>query len=394
MTDEARGVTLVFNGEIYNFQELRRELEALGHCFRTRSDTEVLLRGYLHWGPSCVRRLRGMFAFALWDQPNARLMLARDHFGKKPLYVYRDTERLLFASEVKAILAADDLHLSLDETAIGDYLRYRYVPAPHTLFRGVRKIMPGSYAIWENGRWQETRFYVPPYGTEPAALRDAVEDPVRAFAATLEEAVRIRMISDVPYGAFLSGGLDSSAIVALMSRHAERPVNTFSVGFREARYSELPYARLIAQQFRTNHTELVISADELMQYLPLLIYHSDAPVSEASNIPIYLMSREAAKSVKMVLTGEGSDELLGGYPKHSAERFVGLYQALVPEVMHRRLVEPALRRLPYRLRRIKIMAGAIGLRDPQERMPGWLSALPSAEMDRLLRLAPGRGRPR
>lgn len=390
MTDEAERATLVFNGEIYNFHELRAELLALGHRFQTRSDTEVLLQSYLRWGPECVLHLRGMFAFALWDRERRRLVLARDHFGKKPLYVYRDHDNLLFASEIKAILAAGDVTPKLDQASVADYLLYRYVPAPHTLFDGIRKVMPGSYAIWDNGRWEERRFYVPPYATEPPCRRNAVADPLKAFEATLDEAVRIRMISDVPYGAFLSGGLDSSAIVALMSRYSEHPVNTFSIGFREARYSELPYARMVVHQFRTNHSELVISADDLMQFLPLLIHHSDAPIAEASNIPIYLMSREAAKSVKMVLTGEGSDELLGGYPKHSVERFVGLYQALVPESLHRAVIHPALGMLPSRLNRIKIMVRAIGLRDPRQRMPGWLNALSPAERDGLLQRSSAR----
>jgi len=383
MAHEEAGVTLVFNGEIYNFDVLRRELEGLGHRFRTKSDTEVLLNAYIEWGPDCVRRLRGMFAFALWDKSRARLMLARDHFGKKPLYLYEDGAKLLFGSEVKALLAFGDVATSLDRASIADYLVYRYVPGPHTLFAGVRKLMPGSYALWENGRLSETRFYSPPYGAEPEAAAP-IDDPLAAFAETLDTAVRIRMVSDVPYGAFLSGGLDSSAIVALMSRHSSQPVNTFSVGFREARYSELAYARMIAQQFQTRHTELVVSADDLMQHLPTLIYHGDAPVAEASNIPIYLISKEAARSVKMVLTGEGSDELLGGYPKHSAERFAALYRAFVPGLLHRGVIEPLVRLLPYDCRRIKIMTATIGIGDAGERLPRWLGALTFDERDRLL----------
>jgi asparagine synthase (glutamine-hydrolysing) len=383
MSHDGAGVTLVFNGEIYNFDLLRRELEGRGHRFRTRSDTEVLLNAYVEWGPDCVRRLRGMFAFALWDKPRGRLMLARDHFGKKPLYIYQDGDKLLFGSEVKALLAFGDVATSLDRASIADYLVYRYVPGPHTLFAGIRKLMPGSYALWQDGRLSETRYYSPPYGAEPEAGAP-IGDPLAAFEETLDTAVRIRMVSDVPYGAFLSGGLDSSAIVALMTRHSSQPVNTFSVGFREARYSELPYARMIAQQFRTRHTELVVSADDLMQHLPTLIHHGDAPVAEASNIPIYLISKEAARSVKMVLTGEGSDELLGGYPKHSAERFAALYRSLVPAALHRLVIEPLVRLLPYDFRRVKIMMATVGIGDAGERLPRWLGALTFAERDRLL----------
>src|SRR5882724_6864640 len=304
MVHQSAGVPLIFNGEIYNFDLLRRELELRNHRFRTKSDTEVLLNAYVEWGPGCVGRLRGMFAFALWDHPRRRLMLARDHFGKKPLFLFQDARKILFGSEIKALLAFGDIPTSLDRASIADYFMYRYVPAPHTLFVGIHKLMPGSYVIWEGGQLTETSFYTPPYGTEP--INEApVDDPLAAFTGTLDAAVRMRMVSDVPYGAFLSGGLDSSAIVALMTRHSARSVNTFSVGFREAQYSELPYARMIAQKFSTHHVELVVSADDLMQHLPTLIDHSDAPVAEASNIPIYLISREAGRSVKMVLTGEG-----------------------------------------------------------------------------------------
>jgi asparagine synthase (glutamine-hydrolysing) len=382
ITHQSGGVTLVFNGEIYNFLELRRELEGKGHRFRTSSDTEVLLEAYVEWGPRCVERFRGMFVFALWDDKHQRLMLARDHFGKKPLFIQETAGRVVFGSEIKAILAFGDAAPSLDRASLADYFVYRYVPAPYTLFAGIRKLMPGSYAVWQQGRLTETAFYRPPYGDAPEP--EHIDDPVAAFSEKLDEAVRIRMVSDVPFGAFLSGGLDSSAIVALMSRHSTQPINTFAVGFGEARYSELPYAKMIADQFHTNHTELTIAADDLMQHLPTLIDHQDAPVAEASNIPIYLISREAAKSVKMVLTGEGSDELLGGYPKHSAERYAAIYQRLVPEWAHDRVVGPMINALPYRFRRIKILAASIALRDPAERMARWMGALTYAERDQLL----------
>jgi asparagine synthase (glutamine-hydrolysing) len=392
MVHQSAGVTLVFNGEIYNFEPLRRNLELRGHHFRTKSDTEVLLNAYVEWGPDCVNRLRGMFAFALWDRPRRRLMLARDHFGKKPLYIHESRERLLFGSEIKALLAFGDMHPSLDRPSIADYLLYRYVPAPHTLFAGICKLMPGSYVLLQHGQLTAKSFYTPPYGLSPST-DEPVADPLGAFAHELDTAVKIRMVSDVPYGAFLSGGIDSSTIVALMSRHFTKPINTFSVGFREARNSELSYAGLVARQFATRHSELLVSADDLMQYLPKLIEHSDAPLAEASNIPIYLLSREAAKSVKMVLTGEGSDELLGGYPKHSAERFAGLYQSVAPTCLHRAAVEPLINLLPYRFHRVKIIMSSFGLRDPRERVQRWLGALSLAERNRLLGSGVPRRRP-
>lgn len=383
MVHQAAGVTLIFNGEIYNYKDLRCQLEGLGHLFKTQSDTEVLLNAYVEWGPSCVERLRGMFAFALWDHPRDRLMLARDQFGKKPLYLCEQDGKLIFGSEVKAVLAFGDVKTSLDRASIADYFVYRYVPGPDTLFSGIRKLMPGSFALWENGRIVETRYYIPPYGRTPVSNK-AIVDPLRDFEKLLDEAVRIRMVSDVPYGAFLSGGLDSSTIVALMSRHTSQPINTFSVGFREESYSELPYAKMVAAQFKTHHTELIISASDLMDHLPTLIDHGDAPVSEASNIPIYLISREAAKSVKMVLTGEGSDELLAGYPKHYAEQFVSIYQRIVPEAAHRHIVAPLIRLLPYECRRAKVLGASIGIRNRLERMPRWLGALSFEERDQLL----------
>jgi asparagine synthase (glutamine-hydrolysing) len=385
MVHQAAGVTLIFNGEIYNFADLRQELEQLGHRFLTRSDTEVLLHSYVEWGPECVRRLSGMFAFALWDHPRCRLVLARDHFGEKPLFVYQDDRKLLFGSEIKALLAFGDVQTSLDRASVADFLVYRYVPGPHTLFTGVHKIMPGSYAVWEDGHLTERRFYKPPYGEDRNIEGSPISEPVSAFRDALDEAVRLRMVCDVPYGAFLSGGIDSSSIVALMSRYSSGPIKTFSVGFSEQSYSELPYANLVARQFETQHSELVVSSGDLMQLLPFLIRQGDGPVSEASNIPIYLISREAAKSVKMVLTGEGADELLGGYPKHSAERFVSLYQSAVPSAVHGTIVEPLVRQLPYKYRRVKILAETVGIRNRAERMPRWFGALTFRERDQLLK---------
>jgi len=236
MYDASGRIALVFNGEIYNFRELRSELEQAGYRFATNSDTEVLIYAYAAWGPDCVARLRGMFAFALWDAGSERLLLARDRFGKKPMFLAEKDGVLFFASEIKAVLAGNPGTRALDTQSVLDYLVYRYVPGPHTLFRGIRKLQPGAYAVWEKDGLRETIYYAPPDQTaqpDPSAPAD----PVSAFRDRLDEAVRLRMVSDVPFGAFLSGGIDSSAIVALMSRHATEPVRTFSVGFEEAAYS-------------------------------------------------------------------------------------------------------------------------------------------------------------
>ena len=384
MANEDGTVQIVFNGELYNFAQLREELIAKGHAFRTRSDTETIVHAYEEWGPECVRRFRGMFAFAIWDANRERLLLARDRYGKKPLFLYQAEGLLLFASEIKAILTVAGVPRRVDRGALWDYFTYRYVPAPATLLVGIRKLMPGSYAVCERGAVVETSYFEPDDG-RPAAARPPEADPVAAFLAQLDEAVRVRMISDVPFGAFLSGGIDSSAVVAMMSRHSDHPVKTFSVGFAESAYSELAYARAIADQFRTDHHELTVSQEHLMEHLPALVRYRDAPVAEPSDIPIYLLAREARRTVKMVLTGEGADEFLGGYPKHVLERYVGTYQR-VPAAVRRGLIEPLCRSLPYRFRRAKTAVANLRLADRRERLPRWFGALSAAERCRLTRL--------
>lgn len=384
--NEDGSIQIVFNGEVYNFQELRDELVAKGHCFATHSDTETIVHAYEEWGDACVQRFRGMFAFAIWDAPRQRLFLARDRYGKKPLFLFENNGTLLFASEIKSILAFPGVKPEVDTAAVWEYFAYRYVPAPATLFRGIRKLMPGCYAVWEKGRLTEQRYFTPADQAPLLAPQDS-GDVVGTFLDKLDEAVRIRMISDVPFGAFLSGGIDSSAVVGLMSRHSTQPVKTFSVGFDEAAYSELGYAKTIAEQFKTDHHELTVSQEHLMQHLPALVRHRDAPVAEPSDIPIYLLSLEARKTVKMVLTGEGADEFLGGYPKHGFERYVGPYQKLPGFVRHG-LVEPLVGALPYRFRRAKTAIVNLGLERFEERMPRWFGALSSQERDVLIALRP------
>jgi asparagine synthase (glutamine-hydrolysing) len=384
MSNEDGSVQIVFNGEIYNFPELRAELIGRGYAFRTRSDTETIVHAYEEWGPECVTRFRGMFAFAIWDANRERLLLARDRYGKKPLFLYHAGGLLLFASELKAILAVAGVPRRVDRGALWDYFAYRYVPAPATLLEGIRKLMPGSYLVCERGAVTESSYFVPDDG-KPSAVKPLEGDPVAAFLEQLDEAVRVRMISDVPFGAFLSGGIDSSAVVAMMSRHSGHPVKTFSVGFAESAYSELGYARAIATQFRTDHHELTVSQEHLMEHLPALVRYRDAPVAEPSDIPIYLLAREARRTVKMVLTGEGADEFLGGYPKHVLERYVGTYQRIPAAVRHG-LIEPLCRSLPYGFRRAKTAVANLGLGDRHERLPRWFGALSGAERCQLTRL--------
>ncbi len=377
MGNEDGSIQIVFNGEIYNFQGLRAELIAQGHRFATASDTETIVHAYEEWGVECVQRLRGMFAFAIWDANRERLFLARDRFGKKPLFMHERDGGVWFASEITALLTCPEIRPSVDHAAVWDYLAYRYVPAPATLFAGIRKLMPGHFAVWERERLTERCYYHAP-DREPLRNAAPPADPVGTFLDKFDESVRIRMVSDVPFGAFLSGGIDSSAVVAFMSRHLDRPVKTFSVGFAESAYSELRYAKTIADQFGTEHRELVVSQDHLLEHLPALVRFRDAPVAEPSDIPIYLLAKAASASVKMVLTGEGADEVLGGYPKHVYERFSQAYQVL-PALLRHRLIEPLIEALPYRYRRAKTAIVNLGLERFEERMPRWFGALNDVE---------------
>jgi asparagine synthase (glutamine-hydrolysing) len=379
--NEDGSIQIVFNGEIYNFQPLREELIARGHTFKTNSDTETIVHAYEEYGTACVSRLRGMFAFAIWDANRERLFIARDRFGKKPVFLRRQGEQLHFASEIKALLVADNADAEVNMDSIRDYLQYRYVPAPQTLIRGIEKLPPGSFAVWQDGRLGIERYYAPP-DLQPLGQSSVPDEPVGEFLNKLDDAVACRMVSDVPFGAFLSGGIDSSAVVALMAKHSQLPVKTFSVGFAESEYSELRYAKAIAEQFKTEHCELTISQDHIMDELPGLVRFRDAPVAEPSDIPIYLLSKEARKTVKMVLTGEGSDEVLGGYPKHVFERYVRSYQ-VIPGMLRSGLIEPIIRALPYRFRRAKTAISTMGVASDAERMARWFGAMSLRELDAL-----------
>jgi asparagine synthase (glutamine-hydrolysing) len=379
MCDEQAGIGLTFNGEIFNFRELREQLVRRGYRFERDSDTEVLLRAYQHWGTKVVQHLRGQYAFAIWDSREERLFLARDRFGEKPLYLYERDGAVYFASEIKALLKLPGLRAEVDLSAVWDCLAYRYVPGPRTLFRGVRKLPPASTAVWQLGKLRESRYWSPP--DKDAIRTPASGDALEGFKSHLEQAVKLQMVSDVPFGAFLSGGLDSSTIVGLMSKHSSS-VKTFSVGFSEERYSELPYAAQIAKHFGTMHHEIVVSHADLIQRLPKLVAARDAPVSEPSDIPIYMLACEAGRTVKMVLTGEGSDEILGGYPKHVMERFAWTYQSL-PAPLRHGLIGPLANALPFGFRRIKTAVSSLNLGDSRERYVRWFGALDMGERGKL-----------
>lgn len=388
MCDDEAGLALTFNGEIYNFRQLRSELEALGHKFQRDSDTEVLLRAYQEWGEKVVDRLRGMFAFAIWDARKQRLFMARDRFGEKPLFLREEADGIFFASEIKALLQVPLARPDVNLSAVWDYLAFRYVPGPRTLFRGIRKLAPATSLTWQDGKCTERRYWVAP-DREPVQKRHVNGEAVPEFLDKLDQAVEMQMVSDVPFGAYLSGGLDSSTIVALMTRHNSK-VKTFSVGFSDDGYSELGYAGEVARHFGTDHHELVVDSKDMIQHLPNLVGYRDAPVTEPSDIPIYMLSKEAAKSVKMVLTGEGSDEVLGGYPKHVFERFAGGYQQLVPGYIRHNLIQPLTQSLPYGFRRAKTAVTNMNIENWPERYARWFGALSNSERDKLtvLRVTP------
>jgi asparagine synthase (glutamine-hydrolysing) len=379
--DKKIGVT--FNGEIYNYVELREELTALGHIFYSASDTEVLIEAYRAWGLDAIARFRGMFAFALWDSDEQQLVVARDPFGKKPLFLAEMPGVWLFSSEVGPIIQFPGMDKSLSREALQHYFLNRYVPGPCTFFRAVRKLQPGCYAVWKGESLSVKRYFVPPIATTVPDINN-FEDAIRMFSETLDDAVRIRMRSDAPFGAYLSGGIDSSAVVATMVRHSSEPVRTFSVGFQEARYSELAFARTVAERFGTNHHEVEVEPDVFMEHWPTAVLRRGAPVSEPADIPIFILSKMASHTVKMVLTGEGSDELMGGYPKHRAEPWVELYQRIVPKLVHDKMVRPAIQALPYAMRRAKILATAAGERELTTRMRVWFGGISLEDRNALL----------
>ncbi len=312
--NEDQSIIIVFNGEIYNYPELQNELQERGHRFTTHSDTETIVHAYEEYGDDCVTHLRGMFAFAIWDSKRQRLLAARDRFGKKPLNYYWDGQRLIFGSEIKSILEAG-IPREINPIALEEYLVYRYVPTPNTLFKDVWKLPAAHILIYENGQISTKRYW------ELSFISTCQDDETTAIERTralLREAVQVRLMSEVPLGAFLSGGIDSSILVGLMSSMMSQPVKTFSIGFEENGYSELPYARQVAQHFGTDHHEFFVRPD-LIAVLPQLVWAYDEPFADSSMLPTYYVSKLAREHVTVVLTGDGGDEIFGGYTRYERE---------------------------------------------------------------------------
>lgn len=312
MSDALERLTVVFNGEIYNYRELQQELQARGVTFRSTSDTEVILAAYQTWGVECLTKLRGMFAFALWDAKDGRLLLARDRIGKKPLFFGRTNEGdLVFASELKALAPAVDL--KPDWEAVRLFLGLQYVPSPRTGFVDVSQLLPGQYGVWEHGSWSVASYHV-----WDARMKDEVPDDLDArIRAKLDEAVKVRQLAaDVPVGAFLSGGIDSAAVVAFASKHVSKPLQTFTMGFPQQHMDERREAREIASAFNTDHQEFEARPEYLRQLVDELVVHYDAPYADSSALPLWLLAQQTAKEIKVVLTGDGGDEVFGGYRRY------------------------------------------------------------------------------
>jgi len=309
MQDESGRYSITFNGEIYNYQDIRADLMKRGYRFNTHSDTEVIMSAYAEWGARCLDRFRGMFAFAIWDTKKRTLFAGRDIFGEKPLYyVIAPTGLLLIASEIKALLASDLFVPCLDVMSVDAFLAFGYVPPDRTIYKNVHTLPPGHYLEWDGSRVSVTRYWQPRFDPHAISL-DAAAERMREL---LHQAVRRQMVADVPVGAFLSGGHDSSTIVALMQQETQQPVKTFSVGFGEY-INELPYARAVSDLYRTKHHEIDLGAPPVTELLERMVAVYDEPFRDPSHIPTYLISQYARQSVKVVLTGDGADELFGGY---------------------------------------------------------------------------------
>jgi asparagine synthase (glutamine-hydrolysing) len=363
IANEDSTLWVVFNGEIYNYQGLRQNLIAQGHRFATNSDTETLLHLYEQEGVAGIERLRGMFGYAIWDARERRLMVARDRFGKKPIYYARTGDGFYFASELKCLRAAG-VRLETDDEALKIYLQFGYVPDPWSAFRGVRKLPPGSWLTVDAGGRVKTGTYwklPPPCADETSGVSE--EETCEEIRRLFDESVRLRMIADVPLGAFLSGGIDSSLVVASMARQSSQAVRTFSIGFDESEHNELPWARMVAAQYKTEHHELIVRPSHV-ELVPRLVRQFDEPFADSSAIPTYLVSEFTAQHVKVALSGDGGDELFGGYRSYFEVEQLARYDK-VPQPVRRILLKIA-DWLPYSAYG-KNFLRSVGRRAPIER---------------------------
>src|SRR6516162_241087 len=348
LTNEDENIWIVYNGELYNHLELRQQLEARGHRYRTRSDTETIVHLYEEYGQDCVKHLRGMFAFGIWDRRARRLFIARDRLGIKPLYYAFDGKRLLFGSEIKAILAHPGMHPEFNQSTLTEYLAFGYISRAETMYAGIQKLSPGhTLEIEEDGVPQITNYWK--LAANQASGNRQRSHYVAGYRELLESCVSSHLMSDVPLGVFLSGGLDSSAVAALTTKIRREPIETFSVGYGEEKFSELPFARKVAELIGSKHHEVRLSREEFFQALPRLIWHEDEPIVWPSSVSLYFVARLARERVTVVLTGEGSDETLAGYTRYAwtlmNARMDRAYRTITPELL-RNLVRSGIQQGP------------------------------------------------
>jgi asparagine synthase (glutamine-hydrolysing) len=341
--NEDGAIAIVFNGEIYNFQELKKELESRGHRFQTNSDTETIVHAYEEFGEDCPNHLRGMFAFAIWDEKEEKLFVARDRVGKKPLYFTRTKSgALLFGSELKSLMLHPEFEREINNEALDAYLTFGYVPDPLCIFRNVEKLAPGHFLIFQNDKTITKQYWDFRYEISETRKEEDYLDELRSL---IDEAVRVRLISEVPLGAFLSGGVDSSAVVGYMARNMNQPVKTFSIGFDEDSYDELKYARIAAKHFGTDHHEFIVTPD-IVEIVDELVWHFDEPFADSSALPTYMVSKLARDYVTVILSGDGGDELFAGYTRYVVDKKRSSV-ARLPRFVREGLMKPLSERLPH-----------------------------------------------
>lgn len=337
-------IWLVCNGEIYNFKSLRKDLIDKGYVFKTGSDVEVIIPLYQEYGDECLQHLNGMFAFALWDKKKKRLLIARDRLGIKPLYYSKFKNTLAFSTEAKAILALDDVNPSINKAALSQYLELGYVPAPLSLFEGIKKLEVANYIIVENGELSQHSYWQPKF----TPVQQSDDKWATDIFEQLEKSVKDQMVSDVPIGAFLSGGIDSSAIVALMAKHSDKPVKTYAIGFDTGKagefYNELPYANQVSELFGTDHKEIVVRPD-VVSLLPKLLWHMDEPIADSAFITTYLVSKFAREDSTVIISGVGGDEIFAGYRRYQGEKYAAMYHK-VPKLIRKSIIAPLAKFLP------------------------------------------------
>lgn len=378
ISNEDGTIQIVFNGEIYNYRELREQLIRAGHQFKTETDTEVIVHLYEDKGEQCVDDLRGMFAFAIWDERSRQLFLARDRLGQKPLCYKHENDRLIFASELKAILQVPGIEKRIAPTALDSFLTYQYVPYPESILAGFSKLPPAHFAMFRNGELKTRRYWNPPFA-DLARQTSTLEDNASQLRELVEESVRLRMRSDVPVGAFLSGGVDSTIIAGVMQQLVDHPVHTFSIGFDEPRFDERSFARMAAEKLGTEHHEFVVRPNAL-ESLGKLSWHYDEPFADSSAIPMMHLSEVTRPIVKVALSGDGGDELFAGYDRYRAvqlaSRFDGVPQAVRAAISATAGFVPASIHQRTRLRRLKRFLSELKER-PIDRYGKWISIFPT-----------------